>query len=127
LVGGVQDISASPVILVYTTLTVVGGSGIVAGVVVPRGIEDPEPGGPFAKTNGIYCLPFTAASIVVEIFELTVLVIFVGIPKPTAVKLLTGPPLVAGVHDIVKILGPPIPIILVGGSGRVDIYMYIAL
>ena len=114
-------------VLVYTTLTVVGGSGIVAGVVVPGGIEYLDPGGPFAKTMGIYGLPFTAASIVVEIFELTVLLIFLGIPKPTTVKLLTGPPVVAGVHDIVKILGPPIPIILVGGSGRVDIYMYIAL
>jgi hypothetical protein len=63
----------------------------------------------------------------VEIFELTVLVIFVGIPKPTAVKLLTGPPLVAGVHDIVKVLVPPMPTILIGGSGRVDIYKYMAL
>jgi hypothetical protein len=121
-VGGVQDIRASPVVLVYTTLTVVGGSGIVAGVILSGGIDDRA--GPFAKTIGRYGIPFTAASIVVEIFELTVILIFLGIPKPTAVKLLTGPPVVAGVHDIVKVLGPPIPIILVGGSGLLDILFY---
>jgi hypothetical protein len=56
-----------------------------------------------------------AIMLVVDIFELTVLVIFEGKLSPIAVKLLTGPPVVAGFHDILKLPLLTIPVMSVGG------------
>ena len=66
-------------------------------------------------------VPLTATILAVDTVESTIILILLGKPSPIAVKLLTGPPEVAGVHDILKIPLLTLPVISIGGSGRVAI------
>jgi len=62
-----------------------------------------------------------ATILAVDTVESTIRLTLLGNPSPIAVKLLTGPPVVAGFHDILKVPLLTVPMMPVGGSGRVAI------